>query len=76
MPVLQRIRDDPDGVRAMLAARHFEAPLDKLIGVDAKVRQLQSEKELLQAERNKASRGGPPSDTPRSEPAVPPNGRE
>ena len=46
----------------MLAARHFEAPLDKLIGLDAKVRQLQSEKELLQAERNKASRGGPPSD--------------
>ena len=46
----------------MLAARHFDAPLDRLLELDAKVRQLQSEKEQLQAERNKASRGGPPSD--------------
>ncbi|HEU5287274.1 MAG TPA: serine--tRNA ligase [Candidatus Limnocylindria bacterium] len=62
MPVLQRVRDDPERVRAMLTARHFEAPLDKLIELDARVRQLQSEKEQLQAERNKASKGGPPSD--------------
>jgi seryl-tRNA synthetase len=60
--VLQRIRDDPERVRAMLAARHFDAPLDRLLALDAEVRQLQSEKELLQAERNKASKGGPPSD--------------
>ena len=46
----------------MLAARHFDAPLDRLLELDAKVRQLQSEKEQLQAERNKASKGGPPSD--------------
>ena len=46
----------------MLAARHFDAPLDRLVELDAKVRQLQSEKERLQAERNKASKGGPPSD--------------
>ncbi len=46
----------------MLAARHFDAPLDRLIELDTKVRQLQSEKEQLQAERNKASKGGPPSD--------------
>ncbi|HYK96871.1 MAG TPA: hypothetical protein VEU77_00615, partial [Candidatus Acidoferrales bacterium] len=46
----------------MLAARHFEAPLDKLIELDTKVRQLQSEKERLQAERNKGSKGGPPSE--------------
>ncbi len=46
----------------MLAARHFEAPLDKLVELDTRVRQLQSEKEQLQAERNKASKGGPPSD--------------
>lgn len=46
----------------MLAARHFEAPLDRLLDLDTHVRQLQSEKELLQAERNKASKAGPPSD--------------
>jgi seryl-tRNA synthetase len=60
--VLQRVREDPERVRAMLAARHFDAPLDRLLELDAKVRQLQSEKEQLQAERNKASKGGPPSD--------------
>ena len=62
MTVLQRVREDPERVRAMLAARHFDAPLDRLLELDAKVRQLQSEKEQLQAERNKASKGGPPSD--------------
>ncbi len=46
----------------MLAARHFDAPLDRLLELDAAVRGLQSEKEQLQAERNKASRGGPPTD--------------
>ena len=50
----------------MLAARHFDAPLDRLLELDTKVRQLQSEKEQLQAERNKASRGGPPSDEVKS----------
>ncbi len=49
-------------MRAMLAARHFDAPLDRLLELDTKVRQLQSEKEQLQAERNKASKGGPPTD--------------
>ncbi|HEY3217563.1 MAG TPA: aminoacyl--tRNA ligase-related protein, partial [Candidatus Limnocylindria bacterium] len=62
MTVLQRIREDPERVRAMLAARHFEAPLDRLIELDTKVRKLQGEKEQLQAERNKASKGGPPTD--------------
>ena len=62
MTVLQRVREDPERVRAMLAARHFDAPLDRLLELDAKVRQLQSEKEQLQAERNKASKGGPPSE--------------
>ena len=62
MTVLQRIREDPERVRAMLAARHFDAPLDRLLELDAKVRALQSEKERLQAERNKASKGGPPNE--------------
>jgi len=46
----------------MLKARHFDAPLDRLVELDKKVRELQSEKERLQAERNAASKGGPPSD--------------
>jgi seryl-tRNA synthetase len=60
--LLQRIREDPVRVRAMLAARHFDAPLDRLLELDTKVRAFQSEKEQLQAERNKSSKGGPPSD--------------
>ncbi len=59
---LQRVRDDPDGVRATLASRHFEAPLDRILDLDRQSRELRAKKELLQAERNKASRGGPPSD--------------
>lgn len=62
MTPLQRIRDDPEKVRQMLAARGFDAPLDRVIELDKKVRELQAKKELLQAERNKASRGGPPSE--------------
>src|SRR5512135_843831 len=60
--VLQRIREDPDRVRAMLAARHFDAPLDRLLELDVKARALRQEKEQLQAERNRASKGGPPTD--------------
>jgi seryl-tRNA synthetase len=59
---LQRVREDPDGVRAMLAARHFDAPLERILELDTESRELRSRKELLQAERNKASKGGPPSD--------------
>ncbi|TMB80842.1 MAG: serine--tRNA ligase [Chloroflexi bacterium] len=62
MSVLQRIREDSERVRAMLKARHFDAPLDRLLELDAQVRKLQGEKERLQAERNAASKGGPPSD--------------
>ncbi|TME39537.1 MAG: serine--tRNA ligase [Chloroflexi bacterium] len=62
MSVLQRIREDSERVRAMLKARHFDAPLDRLLELDAQVRKFQGEKERLQAERNAASKGGPPSD--------------
>src|SRR5438309_11892665 len=62
MDRLQRVRDDPEGVRAMLAARHFDAPLDRILELDTQSRELRAKKELLQAERNKASKGGPPSD--------------
>ncbi len=62
MTALQRVRDDPAGVRAMLAARHFEAPLERVLELDRRSRELRAEMEGLQAERNKASRGGPPTE--------------
>ena len=62
MTPLQRMREDPDGVRAMLAARGFDAPVDRILELDAKARQLRAQKEQLHAERNKASKGGPPTD--------------
>ena len=46
----------------MLTARGFDAPLDRIIELDEKARKLRSEVEALRAERNKASKGGPPSD--------------
>jgi len=46
----------------MLAARHFDAPLERILELDRQSRELRAKKELLQAERNKASKGGPPTD--------------
>src|SRR6266540_548654 len=62
MERLERVRKDPEGVRAMLAARYFDAPLDRILELDKQSRELRARKEQLQAERNKASKGGPPSD--------------
>ena len=62
MNPIQRIREQPDEVRATLAARHFDAPLDRIIELDGRVRALKSEAGALRAERNKASKGGPPSE--------------
>jgi len=56
------IREDPERVRATLAARAFDAPLDRIIENDDTARRLRAEVEALRAERNKASKGGPPSD--------------
>ena len=46
----------------MLRARGFDAPLDRILELDRKARDLRIQVESLNAERNKASRGGPPSD--------------
>jgi seryl-tRNA synthetase len=59
---LQRIRENPDEVRATLDARGFDAPLDRIIELDRKARDVRRQLEELNAERNRASRGGPPSD--------------
>ncbi|MDE3113557.1 MAG: serine--tRNA ligase [Chloroflexota bacterium] len=61
MRPIDRIRTDPEEVRRTLRLRGFDAPLDRIIELDAKVRQLKSESEGLKAERNRASKGGPPS---------------
>src|SRR5579859_5610272 len=61
MRPIDRIRQDPEAVRRMLAQRAFDAPLDRIVELDGKVRQLKSESEGLKAERNRASKGGPPS---------------
>src|SRR5262245_15277896 len=60
--MIDRIRQDPAGVRKMLELRHFEAPLERIVELDKKVKDLTQETEALRAERNKASKGGPPSD--------------
>src|SRR5437868_925814 len=62
MTPLQRIREDPEKLRDMLAARGFEAPLDRILELDRRARELRAQVEALNAERNRASRGGPPSD--------------
>jgi len=59
---LDLIREDPERVRATLKARGFDAPLDRIVENDEKARKLRGETETLRAERNKASKGGPPSD--------------
>ena len=59
---LDLIREDPERVRATLTARGFDAPLDRIIELDATARKLRAEVEALRAERNKASKGGPPTE--------------
>ncbi len=61
MRPIDRIRQDPNEVRRSLELRGFQAPLDRIVELDAKVRSLKQESEGLKAERNRASKGGPPS---------------
>ncbi len=59
MRPIDRIRNDPEEVRRTLHLRGFDAPLDRIVELDAKVRALKSESEGLKAERNRASKTGP-----------------
>ncbi|MBU6422810.1 MAG: serine--tRNA ligase [Chloroflexi bacterium] len=61
MRPIDRIRNDPEEVRRTLRLRRFDAPLDRIVELDGTVRALKSESEGLKAERNRASKGGPPS---------------
>ncbi|HPC84657.1 MAG TPA: serine--tRNA ligase [Thermoanaerobaculaceae bacterium] len=49
-------RTNPDRVRAALVARRSDAPLDRLLEVDARWRQAVAEVEALKAERNRGSK--------------------
>ena len=53
---LQAIRDDPDAVGRALARRGLEAPLRRVIELDAQRRQRLTEVERLKAERNRVSK--------------------
>ncbi|MBI2324036.1 MAG: serine--tRNA ligase [Chloroflexi bacterium] len=67
MRPIDRIRQDPAEVRRTLELRGFTAPVDRIIESDAKVRALKQESETLKAERNRASKGGPPTPEVREE---------
>jgi seryl-tRNA synthetase len=49
-------RNDPERVRAALAARRSDAPLSELLAVDARWRETQGELEAMKAERNRGSK--------------------
>ena len=53
---LKFIRDNPDAVRAMLAARRMTAPLEELIEADRKWRVLLGEAESLRSHQNTVSK--------------------
>ena len=53
---LKFIRDNPDAVRAMLAARRMTAPLEELIEADRKWRELLGEAESLRSHQNTVSK--------------------
>ena len=49
-------------MRRELELRGFDAPLDRIIELDQRSRALQAQRDTLRADRNKASKGGPPSE--------------
>ena len=49
-------RNDPDRVRAALAARRSDASLSELLAVDGRWREMQAELEAIKAERNRGSK--------------------
>src|SRR5687768_14571074 len=62
MRPIDRVRQDPAQVRRDLELRGLGAALDRMLEGDRAARELRQQVEGLQAERNKASKGGPPSD--------------
>ncbi|OLC54867.1 MAG: serine--tRNA ligase [Chloroflexi bacterium 13_1_40CM_4_68_4] len=60
------VREHVDEVRENLRKRNVEAPLDRILELDRRSRELRTETEGLRAEKNKASRGGKPDDKTRA----------
>ena len=50
------LRTSPDRVRAALAARCSDAPLERLLSADVSWREAQAELEALKADRNRGSK--------------------
>ncbi|MGD1147921.1 MAG: serine--tRNA ligase [Thermoanaerobaculaceae bacterium] len=50
------LRTSPDRVRAALAARRSDAPLERLLSADVRWREAQAELEALKADRNRGSK--------------------
>jgi seryl-tRNA synthetase len=53
---LKLVREDPERVRAALERRRVDAPIDELLKLDARRRELLPELEGLRAEQNRASK--------------------
>lgn len=53
---IQLIRTQPDYVRAQIARLHTDAPIDEIIALDGRRRELLGEAERLKAERNAGSK--------------------
>lgn len=53
---IRLIREDPEAVKAAIATLYTEAPIDQIIELDTKRRQILTEVERLKAERNEGSK--------------------
>jgi seryl-tRNA synthetase len=53
---IQLIREKPEEVKAALARRGIEPPIDQVLSLDSRWRELLTEVESLKAERNKVSK--------------------
>ena len=60
------VREHADAVRENLRTRNVEAPLDDILELDRRWRALDADLNTLQAERNRASRGGKPDEATRA----------
>jgi seryl-tRNA synthetase len=53
---LKLIREDPDAVKAAIAALYAEAPIDEIVGLDRRRREILQDLETLRHERNVTSK--------------------
>lgn len=63
---LQYVRENADEVRENLRRRNTDAPLDDVLALDRRRRDLLAEVEALRAERNRVSRAGKPDEATRA----------